>query len=507
MPLPRLAPGTIERQRIATWFLRNADAPLRFLVAPPGSGKTSAIVTHLRNATRPYAYVNATPQLTLRDVCKEIAEMLDLPAPRSLDALLKAIAADGPVDLAIDNIDVLAPEIVTALAGLVEEAPERVTLIYASQSRDPVELNRLVPQGLAVVCDARMLAFDQPEIARVADGLGVAYVTQDLQRFHEETEGWSIVVAGAIRDAAANGRSLCNAYAKWVESQSTFFKQFIESSIASLNGVSPDLWNRLMATGLLENESDLVLLERRGAFVFRDGELGLRPYRVVANLMESRPTPAAAPVIDHVPMIVRMFGSFDAKIGNRSIKWVRRRDQQIVKYLLLKEDGKASRTELCQVFWPEIEPQLAFANLRVACSNIRKAIGLIVGPGHVDRYFTSDGDIAVSFSNITVDARRFRLHVSDGDKQYQLGNVNESLAHYRAADSLYTGRLGWSDGTEDWIETNAALYESLYHILLRRIEQIYREKGDTMRTVEYATKASSVYDELNSPARSATRVS
>jgi len=261
-----------------------------------------------------------------------------------------------------------------------------------------------------------------------------------------------------------------------------------------------------MTTGLLEDENDLAVLERRGAFVSRDSELGYRPYRVVANLMGTQHA-QAAPVSDHAPMIVRMFGSFDAKIGNRSIKWVRRRDQQIVKYLLLKEDGTASRAELCQVFWPDLDPQLGFANLRVACSNIRKAIGLLVGPGHVDRYFTSDGDIAMSFSNVTVDARRFRLHVSDGDKQYQLGNVNESLAHYRAADSLYTGRLGWSDGTEDWIETNAALYESLYHIVLRRIEQIYRERGDTIRTVEYATKASNVYDELNSPQRGATRVS
>lgn len=509
MPLPRLAPGTIERQRVATWFTRHTGSPLRFLVAPSGSGKTTAIVTHLRNATRPYAYVSASAGLTLEEIVNEVAETLDLPASRSLDALLRAIVADGPVDLAIDNLELLAPDVAAALARLVETAPDNVSLIYASRSREVLDISRLVPHGLAVVCDARALAFETGEIERVADALGVAYTPADVQRFAEETEGWPIVVAGAVREAGAHGRSLRNAYARWSESQSFFFREFIDASIGSLTGVSADLWDTLVGTGMLDDENDLALLERRGAFVARDPDFGYRPYRVAAHLMGSRHGAAQAPgiVADAAPMIARMFGSFDAKIGNRAVKWVRRRDQQIVKYLLLKEHGSSSREELCHAFWPDVDPSLAFANLRVACSNIRKAIGLIVGPGHVDRYFTSDGDVAVSFSHITLDARRFRLHVSDGDKQYQLGNVNEALAHYRAADSLYTGRLGWSDGAEPWIETNAALYESLYHIVLRRIEGIYREKGDTAHTIEYAAKASAVFASLSEEHPMTVRVS
>ncbi|MDQ2873004.1 MAG: hypothetical protein M3R35_07755, partial [Candidatus Eremiobacteraeota bacterium] len=455
----------------------------------------------LRNAARPYAYVNATPDLNLKDLMKDVAETLDLPHPRTLEALLAAISADGPVDLAIDNIDLLKPDVMAALAGLVEAAPENLTLIYASRSRDTLDLRRFLPQGLAVVSDARTLAFASEDVSRVCEALGVSFTAQDLQQFTEETEGWPIIAAGAIRDAAADGRSLRNAYAKWAESQALFFREFIETSIATLSGVSPDAWETLMATGMLEDESDLALLERRGAFVVRDAETGYRPYRVAAHLMGRAHAPAHAPVVEAAPMIARMFGSFEARIGNRQVKWIRRRDSQIIKYLLLKEDGSATRPELAHTFWPEVEPPLAYANLRVACSNIRKAIGLVVGPEHVDRYFSSGGDVAISFANVTLDARRFRLHVSDGDRQFQLGNVEEALAHYRAADLLYTARLGWSDGAEPWVETNAALYESLYHILLRRIEQIYRDKNDTDKTLEYASRASVVYDTLNATAR------
>lgn len=479
---------------------------MRLLIGPSGSGKTTAIVTHLRSATRPYAYVNATPELSLAGFLEDVCETLDLPHVHTMAALFGEIASDGPVDIVIDNLDLLSGELASTLARVVEDAPENVTFIYTSRSRDSIDVNRLLPHGLAVLCDARSLAFETSEIGRLADGLGVENTATDLHALHEASEGWSIVVAGAVREASANGRSLRNAYERWVEAQAFFFRQFIETSVRSLHGVSSDIWETLMATGVLEEEDDLALLERRGAFVARDSDCGYRPYRVVAQLMGNAPATAHAPIAEVAPMLVRMFGSFDAKIGNRSIKWVRRRDAQIVKYLLLKEDGTASRGELCGAFWPEVEQTLAFANLRVACSNIRKAIALTVGPGHVDRYFTSDGDVAVSFSNITLDARRFRLHVGDGDKQYQLGNVDESLAHYRAADSLYVGRLGWSDGADTWIETNAALYESLYHIVLRRIEQIYRDKGDTIRTVQYASKATAVYESLNAPSRIAVQV-
>ena len=47
---PRLAPSVIRRPRLEDWLGRFSSVPVRLLIAPPGYGKTTAIVTYLRHS-------------------------------------------------------------------------------------------------------------------------------------------------------------------------------------------------------------------------------------------------------------------------------------------------------------------------------------------------------------------------------------------------------------------------------------------------------------------------
>ncbi len=491
MLLPRLAQN-IARPRISAWFARHARTPLRLLIAPAGCGKTSALVAYLRNSTLPFAFINATPQTTLRDLGAEVTAAFGLPGAKSDAPLQHILAGAGRAEIAIDNIDVLAGDVRDALQRLAEAGPENVSLIFTSHTWDAIDVERLAPQGLAAVCDARTLAFEATEIGALCDLLETPCMPDDAQRLVEETDGWAIVAAGAVRAAAEGGRSLSNGYERWAQSEMYLFRQFVASAVNQLPGAEVERWERLLSEGAADDQSELRDLERQGFFVVHDDRERHHVYRVIENALGAQTAFANLAPVELPPLIVRVLGEFRTTIGDQHVKWIRRRDQHVFMYLVLKDDGCASRAELCQRFWPEVEPDLRAASLRVVCSNIRRAIGQLVGHARIERYFRSDGDIAVNFANVSLDARRFRLHILDGDEQYQLGNIQEALAHYRTAEALYAGRVGWGANASDWIDRIASLYETLYLGALGRLVALYGEIGDSARAVEYAQKASLV---------------
>jgi DNA-binding SARP family transcriptional activator len=182
---------------------------------------------------------------------------------------------------------------------------------------------------------------------------------------------------------------------------------------------------------------------------------------------------------------VRMFGRFEASIGGRPIAWIRRRDAQIVKYLLLRPNGTASRAELRQTFWPDTDFGLATQSLRTACSNIRKAVAALVGYEQVDRYFQARSDVTINLGQTALDVRRFSAHVGDGDAELERGNTHEARAHYAAAERLYSGELLSGELPEPWYVARAEMFKSLYVGVLQRLADFCADAGDDAQAMTY----------------------
>jgi hypothetical protein len=489
--LPRLAPSVVPRSRISSWLERNAGMPLRLLAAPSGAGKTSALTTYLAASPRRSAYVAMHDDDTPEQLRERLALALEIGyVPASFPALLAALATKAPCDIAIDDADRATPETVEELLALVAEAPAGVGLLFAVRSRAAFEAGRFLARGLAALLDDNHLAFDADDIARLCESLGIEYDPADVSRLLEETEGWPIVCNWMLRDAAETRSGLAGAYERWRRGNGRHFADYLDDELkrageslrtcfrASLNG-----------TGSSEEREHLALLESRGLFV-RHAAGAFRPYRV-ARQFDIEAIPAASTLAPEPTalLVVRMFGRFEASIGGRRIEWIRRREAQIFKYLLLKADGVASRNELRDLFWSDANAHLADQSIRTASSNIRKAIAAIVGYGNVDRYFTSQGAMAVNLEHAVIDVRRFTAHVADGDTEYEAGRTQEALAHYRAAEALYGGELLSGEYPEPWYAPRAAMFTALHAGLLERLAELYTESGSARRAREYSDRA------------------
>lgn len=483
----------IRRPRIEGWFARNANVPLRLVCAPAGSGKTTALAQHLLQSSGRAAYLQLGDGEAPAEFRGKLAQALSLQGPsRSYPELLDALRTCAPCEISIDDFDRAGPELLAELTALIGDAPTGVSLIYLGRARDAIDVERFLAVGIAVALDAGRLAFSADEMVGLAESLGIACATPEVGRLLEETEGWAIVVSGAIRAAAENGNSLAGAYERWRRGNGRHFAGFIKSELRHLSRTDKERFGlALKSDGT--TSATLAEFEARGLFVRYDDGV-YRPYRVAQQFAaEVLPAAAAKDARQSPLLVVRMFGRFDATIEGTPIAWIRRRDQQLFKYLLLKPDGTAARAELREIFWPEADAHLATQSVRTACSNVRKAIAALVGYDRVDRYFYAHGnDVVVNLGNAVLDVRRFSAHALDGDAELERNNIEGAIAHYVAAEALYNGELLSGDYPEPWYLPRAEMYKAVYIGILERLADLHVDSGDDRRAREYADRVLSL---------------
>ncbi len=494
--LPRVAPSTVRRSRLERWLATHVAVPLRLLIAPAGSGKSTLLLKYLPNSAVDAGYCALPEHTSPAKFFELVAAALALGrTPNSYDDLLNAlrVAVTAPTELALDDVDNASPEVLVLLRQMVEDSPEHLTFIYTSRSRDAIDAKNWVARGLGVLCDHRRLAFDPAETELLAETCGVPCTHLEIGRLLEESEGWAIVVSGAVRAAAEDSRSLSDAYEHWRVRYGQVFTEFIAADLDRAAEEDRALVRSLIAGATIDDQQRLHRLEAQGLFVVAD-DADYRPYRPLRQL---RGRVRLAPSARLSPLIVRMFGRFEAQIDGQEINWIRRRDQQFIKYLLLKPTGSATRAELASVFWPEADRQLAAQSVRTACSNIRKAIASMVGYACVDLYFRADPDVSLDLTNVVADVRRFGAHVADGDANFDRGDSHEAAVHYRAAEELYAGRLLDGDPPETWFGGHARLLEDQHVIVLERLAQTSFDEGDMKSASDYAYRVQKIRPDAN----------
>jgi len=466
----RLGPSIVRRQGLEDWLGRFRSVPVRFLIAPPGFGKTMALLGYLRNAAANGFYSAVPAGAAAPRVWEAIGEGL---APGSAldshEAVLAALQAHAPLELAIDCDDVPDAGGIAAILALVEDLPEGVCLLIACRSRAALHVTRFVSEGSAVLCDAERLAFDAAGIRYVAETCGVPFAHADVMRMLEATDGWPQIVGGALRKAAEDGCALGQAFEHWRMRHGHLFNEFISETLKHVCESEANLVLKLMSGSFLDDRSHLQALEQQGLFVIHTAD-GYRPLRALSR---SRIYDRYGRLIQPAaPMHVRLFGWFAAEIDRQPIEWIRRRDRQIFKYVAMQPNGTVSRAEIGKLFWPETERHLVAQSIRTACSNIRKAIGRIVGFDRVDSYFRAGEELSIDPDNVIVDVARFISHADDAEEQFDRGELRGAYTHYRSAARVYRGDLLIGDAREAWVAAFDAALKQRHAVVLERMANI-----------------------------------
>ncbi len=472
--MPRLGPWIVRRPRLEDWLGRFRSAPVRFLIAPPGFGKSVALMSYLRNAATGGCYCTIPPLATAGDVWRAIGSALKINSgSASHDEIVRALRAAAPSELALDCEHIPGPNGAAAILRLIDDLGEEVPLLVASQSRAAFEVARLVSCGTASLCDAERLAFAVDEIRHLAETCGVRFAHADVVRLLEVTDGWPQVVSGTIRKAAEDSRGLYGAFDHWRKRHGHLFKEFIDAGLAYAPKAEADLVRKLMSGAHIDDREQLQSLEEQGFYVIHTPE-GYRPLQALSRT-RGRDGYALNMEVPS-PLHVTLFGWFRAEFDRRPIPWIRRRDRQVFKYLALQPGGSASRSELALVFWPGAGKHQASQSLRTVCTNIRKAIAHVVGFDLVEHYFRANDDVCLDANNVVIDVHRFLSHARDGDEQYERGELQASYAHYRNAEQVYGGNLLIGDRDEAWLAAQATMLERRHAMVVGRLAELAGER-------------------------------
>lgn len=158
---------------------------------------------------------------------------------------------------------------------------------------------------------------------------------------------------------------------------------------------------------------------------------------------------------------LRMFSDFG------EIHWDRPKAAELFGYLLLNKEERVHKETLCEEIWPNLDIDRSLANLQVTVCRLRKTMGV----------FTRK-KIGIEFCN-----GYYTLHVSDTeydrdtfDKLIQ-SEEEESLL---AAFLLYKGNVFEQDGWL-WAENLRVAYEKKYVLLVRKLAELYNNKGEYHR--------------------------
>lgn len=195
-------------------------------------------------------------------------------------------------------------------------------------------------------------------------------------------------------------------------------------------------------------------------------------------MQNTRPDLSVLP--DAVPIFVQLLGELDVRIAGRRVEWIRRKDALLFKYLLLEPLGRASRQELCEVFWPDHDRHQGLQNLRTTCSNIRTALRRCLPESRVALYFQADGrDIVLRNDLAITDLSQFLAHVTAAREAMSAQRFDRAIDAYEAARTMYRGPL-IADPPTPAHEAIARAVDDAFNDVLRHLTALRRFGADVV---------------------------
>jgi transcriptional activator len=464
----RLAPKPVllHRSRL-TELLENTDSHRVLLVcAPVGSGKTTAVRHYLERTGGLLAYFRLSYESSVATIQQILAATQDAP------------------EVVIDDLDAAPPVVVDALVSRIGDDDAR-RYILIGRSRRRMRVHSLVASGLGTLIGATSLAFTKDEVAELAAEIGAPFDDETVLQLTHDTDGWATPMAWIVRDTATAVRTLRGAIERWTEERAHLLLDLLATEHLH-DHEAFDAFKARLRSGETDAQRELEEYEALGFPVVRTRR-SFRPSRILLRLLRPESV-AEQPAMATTPaMALHLFASFRSEIAGQELVFQRRRDRSILTYVALAEDGRSTRKQLIDVFWPNADRAVATQSLRTAISRIRSAIAQVAGPEAVDDYFSSADDLCLNFENVALDVRRFVEHLRRGDIEAAQSAVEAAERHYSAAERLYRGRLLSAESVEPCFNDAADDMDRLYLEMLVGRVQMYVASGDqnTARACAY----------------------
>ncbi|NDJ77614.1 MAG: hypothetical protein GYB65_15290 [Chloroflexi bacterium] len=191
---------------------------------------------------------------------------------------------------------------------------------------------------------------------------------------------------------------------------------------------------------------------------------------LVAKLPDRKPSRAT--------LVVYCLGQFCVYYNERAlINWPGRKNQSVLKYLVLNHMRPVGKEVLMELFWPDSDPDAARNSLNVVIYGLRQTFRE-ADPDFSFILFKDDSYQLNPDLHIWVDVNAFVEHEQAGWRSVRRGEMALAAREFAAADALYQGQLLADDRYEEWIAPQRQTLETSYLNLLDELGRYFTEAKD-----------------------------
>jgi hypothetical protein len=314
-----------------------------------------------------------------------------------------------------------------------------------------------------------LLRFDAEDVRRLCDLHDVPTTEGERRTIVRAAAGWAVVIAGAARTAALARLPIQDGLIRWRRDDARIISSLIDDALETSSPGDATALRRVLNGEDPPTPPVVARLAEAGLFAQGHGARARLNPLVLAFPTGPRALLDARDAIP--PAEIEMFGAFRVRIAGQEIRFARRRDRHIVEFLALRSDGKATRTELLETFWPGGDRALARQSLRTACSMIRRAFGAFVSEERVEAYFRADA-AAVVLNPTHCENRLvlFRANVERARDADRRGAVEMADSYWAAALGIHTAPLlAAEEPMPAWLVDDARAVAAAYAEAGRRL--------------------------------------
>jgi DNA-binding SARP family transcriptional activator/Tfp pilus assembly protein PilF len=183
---------------------------------------------------------------------------------------------------------------------------------------------------------------------------------------------------------------------------------------------------------------------------------------------------------------VRVLGTFDVAVAGRPVPlaaWRSRQARTLVKILVARRGRPVPRGEICELLWPDDEPQRTAHRLSVLLSVVRT----VLDPAKAfppDHFIKADlAGLSLVREHVGVDAEELLRDAAHAVQQARAGQVDQARELLAEVDAAYVGDAFDDEPYEEWAD---ALREEARAVWLRSVRlaaELARRAGDEDQAV------------------------
>lgn len=187
-------------------------------------------------------------------------------------------------------------------------------------------------------------------------------------------------------------------------------------------------------------------------------------------------------------VVIQALGRFEVRLGGVAVpasQWQSRKARELVKILVARRGRPVPRGELCELLWPDDDPERTGHRLSVLLSIVRGVLDPAKAVA-ADHYLAADqASVALDLSRIQVDVVDFLAHVAHGRRLAEAGAWAEARTVLAAADARYRAEAFEDEPYADWCDPFREETRAAHLGMLRILAQAAQATSEPDAAVGY----------------------